>query len=384
MAKKWPESKWNEELYKAYLILKEHERGMIRDPDLKDLTQAQLAKKLGVSVSTLTTGLKNRGLPTIPKDMLLDLGEYLQIEQLQKAKEASLVFVDTKKAENPNWREFADLAETNQQIEKRTASTQRIATVKIETQRPIAIMFTSDWHLGDRHTDHLSWRKDIEFLLETPRLYMIDLGDDRQNARRFRVLANVLNQVLSPKQQALMMRDLIDEITREDKLLAKIGGNHDEEWDERLFGEAMQRYLCEKMKAPRFRNRGLIKLTVGETLYTLLVFHKTRFRSFLRRTHGAWREYELSYPADIVAGGHDHEPGLEHYHHYRLAAEAGMGFGGETYLVKTGTYQDSDYGWKYFHNGGFPANYTVILWPDQKKMQFFSDPKDAVQFMNSN
>jgi len=31
-----------------------------------------------------------------------------------------------------------------------------------------------------------------------------------------------------------------------------------------------------------------------------------------------------------------------------------MGFGGETYLIKCGTYQDSEFGWRYFGNGGRP------------------------------
>ena len=122
---------------------------------------------------------------------------------------------------------------------------------------------------------------------------------------------------------------------------------------------------------------------VGKQLYTLLMFHKSRFKSFLRKTHGAMREYQLSYPADIVAGGHDHEPGMEHHHHYRLAAEAGMGFGGETILIKCGTYQNSDFGWKYFHDGGFPTNYTIVLFASHKKMVAFADPRDAVTYMNN-
>lgn len=370
---------WDKILYDAYLILETHNRDMRDDPELQPLIIAEIASRLRIPRSTLYSGLQVRNIST--KHILEGIGTYLKLEQVLKVKEAVLVFTDTKKSDDVDWREFSDLAETNQIMSKRLEASQRIANVSIKTDLPIAVMFTSDWHLGDRHTDHATWREDIEFLLGTPRLYMVDLGDDRQNARKFRILSNVLGQVLSPKQQALMMRNLIDELTRDDKLLAKIGGNHDEEWDERIFGEAMMRYLSEKMKAPRFRNRGLIKLMVGEQLYTLLMFHRSRFKSFLRKTHGAMREYQLSYPADIVAGGHDHEPGMEHHHHYRLAAEAEMGFGGETLLIKTGTYQDSDFGWRYYHDGGFPTNYTVVLYPDRKKMLAFSDPRDAVDYM---
>jgi hypothetical protein len=56
-----------------------------------------------------------------------------------------------------------------------------------------------------------------------------------------------------------------------------------------------------------------------------------------------------------------------------------MGFAGETYLIKRGTYQDGEFGWRYFGNGGRPMNPTVVLWPDRRKMQVFSDPRDAVE-----
>lgn len=377
MAKKRTEEQWQHLLYEIYHFLAWWE-----DPDnLPSLRE--ISRKFNVPFSTLIHRLKLLGIDTRkPRFVLRGIEQSLKLEQIEKAREAALVFLDRKEGETPDWREFVELAEANQEMQKRIDPSQRIATVQIKTDHPIAIMFTSDWHLGDGRTDHKTWQEDIEFVLDNPDLFMIDLGDDRQNARRFRVVSNILNQVISPKQQAMMLRGIVDELTREDKLIAKIGGNHDEEWDEKIFGEAIQHYLLEKMKAPRFRNKGLIKLTVGEQLYTLLVFHKTRFRSFLRQSHGAMREHQLAYPADIVAGGHDHEPGMEHHHHYRLAAEADMGFGGETFLIKTGTYQDSDYGWRYFHNGGFPTNYTVVLWPDEKKMLCFPDPRDAMVYID--
>jgi hypothetical protein len=57
-----------------------------------------------------------------------------------------------------------------------------------------------------------------------------------------------------------------------------------------------------------------------------------------------------------------------------------MGFGGEVYLIKCGTYQDSEFGWRYFGNGGRPMNPAIGPQPDRRKMQVFSDPRDAVEF----
>lgn len=343
-------------------------------------TFASLSDFLDVPPSTIRAGF---GRYDIGSDDLHRLGDILELGQLDQARKAAVIFLDKKNSEDVNWREFVDLAETTRDLEERTSDVQRHASMTIDTDRPICVMFTADWHLGDRHTDHATWSKDIQFVLDTPNLYMMDLGDDRQNMRSFFVLSGVLSQVLSPKQQALMLRSVVEELTVNDKLLAKVGGNHDEEFDERIFGQALQSYLLQNMKAPRFRNRGLVKLRVGEQKYHILIFHKSRFKSFLRRTHGAMREHQLSAPADIVAGGHDHEPGMEHLYTYTLAEEAGMGIGGETLFIKTGTYQDSDFGWRYFHNGGFPQNYTVVLFPNKKKMVAFTSPEDAVNYANS-
>lgn len=243
-------------------------------------------------------------------------------------------------------------------------------------------MFTGDWHLGDRATNHKQWMEDIEFILKTPDLFMVDLGDSIQNMRSFKVLAAVLDQALPPRIQAAMLREVVDALTDKGKLLAKVGGNHDEEFDERIFGQALQGYLLEKMQCPYFRNRGLIKLTLGGEMYTILAFHKSRFSSFLRGAHGAFREFQLSYPADIVAGGHNHQPAFEMMDAYTLAKEAGMPFGGESYLIKVGTYQDGDYGWKYFHNGGKPQNITAVLRPDIHQVRVFPTPQDAVIYMD--
>ena len=56
--------------------------------------------------------------------------------------------------------------------------------------------------------------------------------------------------------------------------------------------------------------------------------------------------------------------------------------------VGSGTYQDSEYGWRCFDDGRRPMNPTVALWPDRRRskipcasgMQVFSDSRDAVEF----
>lgn len=295
---------------------------------------------------------------------------------------AKVFFGPVKRTEDVNWREFLEHAVSTQKINEKLADDQRIGCVTIQTDKPIGLVHTGDWHLGDATVDYTAWKNDMEFILSEPSLYMAEYGDTFQNMRSFKTLSAVFSQVLTPTQQAYMMRSVIDELTDNDKLVAKLDGNHDAEFDERIFGEALQKYLLTKMKAPRFKNRGLLKLTVGNQIYTVLMFHKSRFRSFMRTTHGNYREYQLSYPADIVAGGHDHQPGFESMDHYTLARQADMPFGGESWLIKVGTYQDNDYGWKYFHDGGI-GNPTTVLFPDVHKIVPFRNPIDAVRYIGT-
>ncbi len=278
------------------------------------------------------------------------------------------------------WREIVNEAIRRQDFsEAALGKSPREANVEIATDKPVTIIFTGDWHLGAGRTNYQAWLEDMQYVIDTDGVYMIDVGDDRENIRRFRTLAAVFGQVLKPAEQAVLMRGIVDELTSKNKLLAKVGGNHDIEFDERAgFATVVQMYVYEKMKAPLFQNRGVLHLKVGNAKYDILLFHKSRFRSFLTPTHGARRELMLSYPlADIVAGGHDHQPGIEVFW-YNMLADAMP-----TTLIKVGTYSDSVYGWRYFHNGGFPINPSVVLHPKERKVIPFANPHDAVTYMRA-
>lgn len=296
--------------------------------------------------------------------------------------EQSIIFKDKKIAEKIDWRSLAKYANQGAALTERASHFQETADVYISTNTPIVLTFTGDWHLGDATVDYDEWLRHINTILDTPSVYMIDMGDDYQNMRSFKVLSAVLSQVISPAQQAALMRSLVDELTKKNKLIAKVGGNHDLEFDERIFGQALQGYLYENAKAPVFANRGLVSLCVGEQNYKMLLFHKSRFRSIFRPTHGAYREWQLSYPAEIVAGAHDHQPGIEIMWNYLWPKENGENYGGEVFLIKIGTYQQGDYGFRYFHNSSINMP-SVVLFPDVHKKILFTNLDDAIAFTRS-
>ena len=297
--------------------------------------------------------------------------------------DVSVIFHDKKYREAVDWRILAKHATTTQEINDKLNDQQRTAEITIRTKRPIGVVFTGDWHFGDGATNHEAWYNDIERMLSTKHMYVIDMGDDIQNMRSFKTLSGVLGQALTPSQQAAALASLIDEMAENNKILAKVDANHDGEFDERIFGEAIQKYYRTKLNAPVFNNRGLLKLVVGSEVYWIALFHKTRFSSFIRPSHGAYREFQMFAPADIIAGAHDHQPAMEALPMYTTARSSGMGIGGMTYLLKIGTYQDSEFGWKYFHNGGFPLNWVTVLWPNEHRIQVFSEMDAASRFLQT-
>jgi hypothetical protein len=291
-------------------------------------------------------------------------------------------FTDKKETNNVDWREYIDLAKHGKDINERSEITQKTAEVHIKTDKPIAVVYSGDWHLGDKAIDYQTWVSHLSLILNNNNVFMVDMGDEIQNMRTFKVLSGVLDQVLSPTQQAAMLHSIVDELTESNKLLAKITGNHDAEFDERLFGEALEKYYMSKLKAPIFNNRGLLDLHVGDQLYPNLLFHKSRFKSSARPAQGALKEWQMGYPAEVVVGGHDHIPAAEIMWAYGLASDNNKGFGGEIFLLKIGTFQDSDLGWKYYQ-GSNPTCImpTVVYYPKEHRKILFMDLADAIKFL---
>jgi hypothetical protein len=295
---------------------------------------------------------------------------------------AHVKFEDSKNdGENPvPWRDILAHAEAGAELSDRLDTTQETANVSIDTKGPIAVCYTSDWHLGDIAVDYQRWKQDIQMILDTPNMYIITLGDLYENMRSFKFLATVLNQAINAKQQVKLLTGIADELSFKHKLLGAVEGNHDGEFDERIFGESLQEQVFASSRAPRFKNKGVLSLNVGGEVYDNLLFHKSRYRSILRPAHGAYREWEFIYPAEVVAGGHDHQPALEVFWGYQIARDMGKNFGGETYLIKLGSYQNGDFRLKYFQRG-YPILPTVIYYPDRHEKRIVFHPSHALDLL---
>jgi len=277
-----------------------------------------------------------------------------------------------------DWRDMIKIADQIRALRPPVTIETISPVVRIPTETPIAMCLSADWHLGSGATDHAAWGRDMDYLLSTSGLYYAVLGDERENVITFKNLGLVMEQVLPVDQQQVLLEKVTYELTSKGKLLFTTWSNHGEEFDERLIGRSLLEHLRRTQGVPHLNGMGVVRLYVGEELYTILATHKARYSSYLHALHGAKRLYQLIFPADVVAVAHQHRPGHEEYTQYSLGRDLNMGFGGTSWLVACSTYKFNDtYRMRYFGPAPLMLE-TIVFWPDQHKMECFSDAASAV------
>lgn len=280
-----------------------------------------------------------------------------------------------------NYTAWMDFAKKGRQLRKEADTTQRHASIEIAENKPIAIAFSADWHLGSVSVDYDSWEKNMRTLIETPGLYLAVLGDLVDNFAKFKDASAVLSQVIPPKYQRRMLRDFIHELIERGKLLYSSWGNHDWEWNEKWIGDDLMADIFERV--PTFADTGIAKIRVGDCTYTHLVSHLPKFNSRINKLHGNKQMYRFEFPADIVVTGHTHDPDFETFTQYQDARELGYDIGGTSVMVKVGTFKvDDKYSKRYFGRPAIAVP-TVVHYPNERRIVPFLNAEDAVIYMNS-
>ena len=294
--------------------------------------------------------------------------------------ERSLEFPDKKHGEF-DYKEWLRAAQTTQALHNKASHKQDIATIKINTTKPVALLLTADWHLGSISCDYNTFLRNHEFVLNTEGIYMGVVGDTIDNFYQFNNATAILQQILSPAKQRKLLGEILNALMEKKKLLFVGYGNH-ETRDEKWFGDNLVARMVED-RIPFFSGKGIVKLYVGNQLYTILVTHKTGSNSKINTLYGAKMEYARYFPSDVVVTAHTHIPAIESYYHYGAAQRAGLPLGGESWLIKTGTYNVDDGFSKRYYDNGVVCDPTLVLYPNSKKMVPFMNASDAILFMQA-
>ena len=291
-------------------------------------------------------------------------------------------YPDWKVPETPNWREWLDAFDAMLELHKRADNIVSKLTIDIQTEIPIAIASASDLHMGGGFTNHKSIRKTLDFILETPNLYVGIAGDSIEGfIPGVKGAASSDQMAGSIGAQLHAMDSLVDELTAAGKLLYWTWGDHDAKWFEDRVGLNVVKRLLDR-KVPYFAGRGLVRLKVCQQDYLLHVNHGEKWQSQLNETYPQRKMYDMVIPADVTISGHLHKPAYHVAYRYDNLRELGYNIGGKTLFVQNGTFKTGPdpYSTRWWTQGimGVP---TLVFGALERDLDVFDSPWKAVQYL---
>jgi len=282
-----------------------------------------------------------------------------------------------KKEPTFNYRDFLKTAIDLQRQKKDKEVSQLEATVKIYTDKPFAISFTSDWHLGSPYTDYEAILRHMDLWLRVPNMFIAPLGDITDNFVIAAIKSGMLSTLFSPQDQHDVAQQMFTELGQ--KVLFAEGGNH-EGFTSGEVGLDLAASFYKGLKCPYLREGGGVNIIVNDFItYRIYAKHRYRYFSSLNVTNSVKRMHDMESPFDVGVIGHYHVPTFEHSHRWSGAMQK------DTIFIVTGSYKVDD---RWTREMGFAARGTigcptVIFFPNQKKMLPFRYVEDAAVMMES-
>jgi hypothetical protein len=256
-------------------------------------------------------------------------------------------------------------------------TSQNEATVTVQTGLPyIGIFFNGDWHFGSDKVDYALWDKHQSLVINTPGLYEAIVGDERDNFVNPKFRQGLYEGVFNPEQQALYIKEYLQELDKQDKIIARVTGNHDF-WSWEGSGINFETFWYKSMKSPLLRNGGFVHLKVNEVKYELYLHHgQSLFNSNFNPNHATRRAYEFQGAFDVGAMGHKHV--TEVAHSYREADSKQH----DVLFLRTGTYKVEDQYARSKQLGlGQPPGATVLFNTQTKNMMGYVSLEDATKVL---
>lgn len=234
-----------------------------------------------------------------------------------------------------------------------------------DTNLPIGICFVGDQHIGNEGTNHKLMREDAALIASTPGMYAILGGDGWDN--HIKHLAAIINAKSAPADQAKMFVYYVSLF--KSKILAVISGNH-EAWTKQVAGIDVLKMLIDHGTIVYHPHGLKLTLQVGEREYRLYIRHKTQYNSSMNPTHTIKQLFRFGdWPFDIGFRGDQHEADIEEFRGHGLMRWA---IRGSSYEVL------SEFGEMKGYARPIPICPVVILWPDERRIDGYSDLRKAI------
>lgn len=250
--------------------------------------------------------------------------------------------------------------------------------VDIDTDVPIGLVITSDWHVGGPGTEHLLIESDNRKIADHPLLYAY-VGGDWANNFVIPALEHAGREdTFAPgMQQYEIVKYLLSIL--EDSIIAIGDGNHTD-WTKRMSGIDPEMIALGDLAYLHTANGSVLDLCVGKQSYKIFRRHRNRWSSMFNPAHAVVTEYYRGpHEFDIGIIEHQHQP------HYAMFDGKYREDGSTNRIaVRPGTYKTIDKhamvnGYEY----GSSELVVVILHPDRLHMQPVYGLDNAIEYLSA-
>ena len=248
----------------------------------------------------------------------------------------------------------------------RLQTRQTEVTVRIDEDRPFAVAWWGDWHIGAAGVDYETFDRHRAIIAEEDGLYWIGAGDYKENALTDGHKGSGYQQLFQPGMQDELLLHWMDELGP--SCLALVEGNHDA-WDQREVDKSLVEAMAARAGAAYLWYGGVIWIEVGSQRYRWVARHKYKYESSLNTTNAQRNLNIQAGGADVVSLAHKH---FVDFH----AKQTG---GRKTIYIRCGTYKVlDDYGQAIGDFKGEIGVPMVVFWPDQHKVLGFDQLEDGL------
>lgn len=277
------------------------------------------------------------------------------------------------KPEGLKVQEWVREGKRRQDLRAETQDNYNYAKIELQSDRPVAIGITGDWHLGS-NVDYDMWHRDIDIMAEHPLVAGNFFMGDLVAAMNFNPGQD--EQILNWEEQRQMMTSALDHVG-EERILGIFKGNHCFKF-ERKYGTSKYAELSQKYNAPVFYGPSFIDMNINDVNYRLMGSHRLRGNSIYSFSHPATRGHKEYQNLDVVFAGHNHKKGTN--------SQPMKEFDGarKTHSVMIGPYEQSteytkDSGWGKQQNAELGMCWIILN--HDKKMVRVEDTDEMLETM---
>jgi len=241
--------------------------------------------------------------------------------------------------------------------------------ITIDTDRPVGVVSVADLHTGAESVDPKRVCGLVNSLGEVDGLYVAWNADLIEGAVMGNPESMKMIQAVRVKWQRLMVLDLVSRVPNS---IAVTCGQH-EFFGYRAADFDFAEEVAKELEVPYLGTGGTIHALIGETQYSIGLWHKYRGQSIYDATAGAKKLCAEHGPFDCTFVADKHAPAvsseIRHGGLRRIFARGGTASLNCEYAKSLG-YTDSTF--------NFPL---VIFWPHERKMWAWDDLREGLEYL---